>query len=225
MSDLAAQVREQLGLDPGTEDDAVLSALAQRLGTNAGQQGTPQTDQTGDQGGQGGGDAAGPTTVNADPQGGQQADVDNGGNNANQPPAQGGGNVQASALERLVAARVAAAVRPFEQKLEETTRELADRKERERVQARDALFASALAAGKVTPAEVDGNDGWRAQYDASPEGAAAVTRMLSKVSAGAAVPVNPTPGAHTGGAEPGEEFGDADYYRLFPDEAPKGANV
>jgi hypothetical protein len=194
VSDLAAQVRERLGLPPDADDAAVTAALDQRLGGGE-QQPTPTPAAAND--------AAGPTVVPADPAPAGQA--------------QQGEQVSASALEQIVNARVAAAVRPFEQKLEQTTRELADRNERERVQRRDTLLASAVATGRITPAELEGEDGWRAQYDASPEGAAAVSRMLSKISAGAAVPTAPV--GHTGGAEPtGDGFTDAEYKSLFGDE-------
>lgn len=226
MSDLARQVRERLGLNPDATDEQVTAALDARLGQQGEPSGTqpPQNGQTG-QAGDGG--AAGPTTVPAQPadanQQGQTGDqAGQGGQQA--PPADGqgqtgdqsgqGGQVSASALERLIADRVAAATAPLAASLAETSRELADRKERERRERRDALLASAVHAGKITPASLEGDHGWRAQYDASPAGAAAVELVMASLADNSAIATGPR--GTVGPPEPSSDgFSDADYDRLW----------
>lgn len=253
MSDLARQVRERLGLPPDATDEQVTAALDARLGTQ-GDQATgqaPQTQQTGQAQGDGG-QAAGPTSVpaqggqqNAQPAGaeqtgqpqsggqqpqGQQAPQDQTGQPQqgaqNGQQGQGGGQVSASAIERLIAERVQAATAPLAASLAETSRELADRKERERRERRDQLLASAVARGRITPASLEDHDGrlgWRSQYDASPAGAAAVEQVMASLADGAAVPTSPLGTPATGQEPDGSGFTDADYYRLFPDEKRQGA--
>lgn len=194
MSDLAAQVRERLGLPSDADDAAVTAALDQRLGTGE-QQATPTPDAG----------PAGPNSVPAttDPAPAGQSQ-------------QGEQQVSASALEQIVTARVAAAVAPFRTQLEQTSRELADRKERERLSARDTLLASAVAAGKITPAD---KPKWSELYDKSADSAAAVEQVFASLAKGTAVPTAPTSGTHTGGAEPTTDgFTDAEYASLFPGE-------
>jgi hypothetical protein len=251
VSDLARQVRERLGLPPDATDEQVTAALDARLGTQGDPAGTQpatngQTAQPATNG-DGNGQAAGPTTVPAEgqaqgqqgqqaPQGGQQAQTGGQAGQA-QPPAGPqnstgadagggqsgqGGQVSAAALERLINERIEAATAPLRQSLAETSTELAARKERERVAHRDALLASAVRTGRITPASIEGDRGWRAQYDASPAGAAAVESVMASLADGAAVPVGalgvPSP------PEPsGDGFTDAEYASLFPDERRTGA--
>lgn len=185
VSDIAAQVRERLGLPPDADDAAVTAALDQRLAAGQPAPTPPETPTP----------APAPEPVTAS---GQRAD-----------------------LERLVAERVAAAVAPFRERLEVTSQELANRKEAERIQNRDTLLASAVAAGKIPPAE---RQKWLDLYDKGPESAAAVEQVFASLAKGTAVPVTVTAGAHTGGEEPsGTNFTDTEYERLFPDEAKAGA--
>src|SRR4051812_45213416 len=152
VSDLAALVREQLGLASDADEDAIAAALA-ALKTKAETPAEPPAPPAVEE-------PAEPVAVAA----------------------------SAADIERIVAARVEAAVKPFEVKLEQTTTELANRREAERGTARDTLLASAVKAGKIAPAEVEG---LRADYDTSPQDAAAITRMLGRIHAGAAVPTSP----------------------------------
>lgn len=199
MSDLAAQVRERLGLDPTATDEQVTAALDSRLGT-AGQQGTPTPDQT-PQGGQG--DPAPAPAAAPAPEAVAASAAD-----------------QRASIDRLIAERVEAATAPLRQSLAETSAELAARRERERVERRDLLLAAAVKAGKITPASLDDRDGtpgWRSRYDRSQESAEAVELVMASLADGTAVPTAPIPGAHTGGDAPtGAGFTDADYDRLFP---------
>lgn len=206
VSDLAAQVRERLGLEPNATDEQVTAALDALQGQVA-PQGTEQQQPPG------AGQAAGPTTVPATTDSGTQA---------GQPAEQGAPAAQVSAsrrdeLEQLVAQRVEAAVAPFRSQLAETSRELAERKERERAVAREQLLASAVASGRITPAD---KAKWAALYDKSPDSAAAVEQVFASLAAGTAVPTAPTAGTHTGGAEPtGDGFTEAEYRDLFGEKA------
>lgn len=188
VSDLAALVRERLGLDPSADDDAVTAALdALRAGT-----------------GQAGTDAPTPTTTA--PTGTQAEPV--------------AASLPADRIEQLVAERVAAAVRPFQDELSRASSELAARKEAERVRARDTLLASAVSAGKITPAD---RPKWQDMYDKSPDSAAAVEQVFASLAKGTAVPVAATSGAHTGGTEPaGDGFTEDEYRRLFPSDERAG---
>jgi hypothetical protein len=242
VSDLARQVRERLGLPPDATDEQVTTALDARLGTQGDPPGTqpPQNGQTAPTGqtGDGGAGAAGPTTVPAEGQQGgqpaQQGQPDQG--QGGQPAGQGdagqtgnqtgqGGQVTAAALERLIADRVAAATAPLAASLAETSQELARRNERERLERRDQLLASAVARGAITPASLedhDGRPGWRSQYDASPAGAAAVEQVMASLADNTAVATGPLDAPSP--PEPsGSGFTDAEYLALFPDEKRAGA--
>lgn len=109
-------------------------------------------------------------------------------------------------VQQIVEARVAAAIAPLQQQLTSTSQELADRKERERVAARDALINGAVRAGKVKPAD---RESWTKQYDASPEGAAAVTSVMEALAPGSAVPVSAA--GVVGGDAPGEDLLDSEW--------------
>jgi hypothetical protein len=250
VSEFARLVRERLGLPPDATDEQVTAALDARLGpqgdpagTQPPQNGQPaqtgeagQAGQAAPSGGEGAPAPAGPTSVPAEgQQGAQQGQPAGQGQQTGQQGQQTGqqgqtgaqtgqdGQVSASALEAMIAARVAAATAPLAATLAETSRELADRKERERQERRDALLASAVNRGAITPASVEGERGWRAQYDASPAGAAAVEQVMASLSDNTAVATGPLGDA--GPPEPTGSggFSDADYFRLFPDEKKAGA--
>jgi hypothetical protein len=94
-------------------------------------------------------------------------------------------------IEQLVAAKVAAAVAPFQTALSAATGELADIKKATAAETKKAFFDGAVAAGRITPAD---RARYEAQYDQAP---AVITDVISHMAAGSAMPLSPL--GHAGG--------------------------
>lgn len=190
MTEIAAQVRERLGLAEDVDDEAVMAALDSRLSS-----GQTQAAGTG-------------TTPDPDADGEDDDSSDDSGSTTTTTT-----TTQASAGEFLTRAQaeamVAAAVKPLSSTLAATSRELADRKEAERVSHRDALIGGAVKAGKITPAD---REKWQGMFDASPEGAKAVEAVFASLAKGTAVPVT---AAGRAAPEATGDMDDRDYDALF----------
>jgi hypothetical protein len=120
-------------------------------------------------------------------------------------------DADASDLDARIAARVAAAQAPLLAQLTTMSGELAARKAAEKVTRRETVLASALAAGKITPAS---RDAIAAQYDAAPD---VVEAMLGAIADGTAMPVK---ASGVVGGEPASDD-DAFYASLFGAPAAK----
>lgn len=85
----------------------------------------------------------------------------------------------------------ASSVEPWRVELTRTSAELAEIKAERTAERKTNVFASAIAAGKITPAE---RTAWEARYDAAPD---VVTEILAATARGAAVPI--AAAGYTGG--------------------------
>jgi hypothetical protein len=114
-------------------------------------------------------------------------------------------------IEQLVAAKVAAATAPILASLATTTSALTALTAKNEIDARDALIASAITAGKIAPAD---RGLWETQY-ALPGGPGIVSAILAGTPKNARVPVTAT--GHAGGETSSDD--EALYAQLFGEKA------
>jgi hypothetical protein len=197
--DIAPAVREALGLDENADEAAAVAAIsALRSSTVAPPPATQQENPV-----------VTPEVTSRTPEVTQDAPVE--------APLVTPVDVQSLVREQVAAALAThtAGQDALKAELTRVSGELAGRRQAEAVTKRETLLASAVDTGRIRPAD---RDRYAALYDQAPE---ATQGLIEALAPGTAVPVMAS--GHASAPEASDGIW-ADYYRMFPEEAPSAAS-